>query len=158
LSRVYSIPIATPTAETAQVDLFEIAPADDKLCIVHGIRIYQISDFGDAQEEILGIEIRRGGTGMTSGSGGSSVTPVAMNPDDPAAGFTAEALNTTLATFTSGLLVWSDGWNVRAPYTYDFLPEDRPIVKQTNGGLVVRLGAAPADSLTIGGSLIVEEV
>lgn len=157
MAREYSIPIS-PTAVTVQVDLWEVAPADDKPVEIHSIRLFQTSDLGDAAEEIIGIEIRRGGTAMTTGSGGTQgVTPALTNPGDSACSAACDTLNTTLATFTGGGLVDIDGWNVRQPYLYVPPPEDRIVVTQTNGGLVVRLSAAPADSLTIGGTIVFAE-
>lgn len=156
MPRVYHVPLDA-TAITVAADLFEITPADDKPCCVHAVYIGQTTELGDTAEEQLEVEIRRGGTGITSGSGGSAPTPIGANSVDTAAGFGAEVANTTVATFTGGVLVLSDTFNVRTGWQYVPLPEDRIWVTQANGGLVVRLGGAPADSITFAGYMVVEE-
>jgi hypothetical protein len=158
MGRIYTVPFSA-TAATTAVDFFEIGPADDKPVLIHSIYIGQSTEFGDAQAEMLIVEIRRGGTGMTSGSGGSAVTPIAARSSaDAAAGFTAEAMNTTVATFTAGVLVLSDTFNVATGWQYNPPPEDMIGVSQANGGLVVRFGSTPADSITFTGTLVAEEL
>lgn len=157
MGRMYAVTFDVE-AETGQVDFFELVPADDKPLALHSIFIGQTTEVGDAAEEMLEVEIHRGGTGMTSGSGGTAQTPRPLHPTDAAAGFTAETLNTTLATFTSGVVVHRDAFNVRVGWQYRPTPEERIIVTQANGGLVVRLGAAPADSISWVGTAIVEEL
>jgi hypothetical protein len=157
MGRLYTVEFG-PTAVTTAVDFFEIAPADDKPCLVHAIDIGQTTELGDAQEEQLEWSIRRGGTAYTSGSGGSSKTPVLLGSDDAAAGFTAEVLNTTVATFTAGVIFHHSAFNVRTGLLWVPTPELRPRVSQANGGLVVRCEATPADSITFVGTLYVEEL
>lgn len=147
------------STSAAQVDFFELTPADDKVLLIHSIFIAQLTEEGDAQDEMLGIEIRRGGTGMTSGSGGNAAAAgVGLRSTAPTSGFTFESMNTTLATFTSGLLVLADGFNVRTGWQFRPTPEERISVSQANGGLVVRLQGAPNDAITWTGTMIVEEI
>lgn len=155
MGRMYSVSF-TAVAATAQQDLFEITPADDKPCIVHSLYLGQSSDAGDAQDEVLGLRIIRGFT--TSGSGGSAATPRPLNPSDAAAGFAAEVNNTTVATTGTTNDLHADAFNVRAGYQMVWTPETRPMVSQGNTTLVVRLITTPADSLTISGTLYVEEI
>lgn len=154
--RIYTVTFDV-TAVTAQVDLFELTPADDKPLTIERMILGQTTELGDAAEEQFEIEVHRGGTAMTSGSGGSAATPEPIDPHDAAAGFTAEVLNTTLATFTSGVVVHRDPWNVRVPFDWVPLPEHRIEVSQGQGGLAIRIGAAPADSISIFGTLYVGE-
>ena len=119
--RMYEVAWDAATAVTAQIDVFELQPADDKPVLIHGIRIWQTSDLGDAAEEIIGLQVLRGYT--TSGSGGATPTKDPKNPADTTAGFTAECRNTTLATTTTAKVLFGDAWNVRMPYTYTFNPE-----------------------------------
>ena len=155
MGRMYSVAF-TAQAVTAQVDLFEIRPADDKPCVVHAVVIGQSTDAGDAQDEMLGLLMVRGFT--TSGSGGATPTPTPLNPSDAAAGFSAETCNTTLATTGTTTNVHADAFNVRAGYTYVWTPETRPIVGQGNTSLVLRTTGAPADSLTMSGVIYIEEL
>lgn len=114
---------------------------------MRGFLLSQTSEVGDTQEEGLRISIIRMTATVTSGSGGSAVTPVPINDQDAAAGFTAECNNTTVAT-TSGTstVVIEVGWNERnSPYEMWF-PEDRfsPQARQA-GGFFVRMQTTPAD-------------
>jgi hypothetical protein len=145
--RVYTIN-GGPTANTVKIDFFSISPADDIPCSIHAVYIGQTSEFGDAQDENLEVFLTRGGTAMTAGSGGSAPTPQPLSSKEQAAGFTARALDTTIATFTSGVVVHRDAFNVRAGWQYIPAPEDRIVVSQANGGLSCSLNAAPADSVT----------
>ena len=146
----------TPTAVTVAADLVELTPADDKPIRVLSINLGQTSDTGDAQEELISLVWVRGHT--VAGSGGSSVTPTPCNPTDTAAGFTAKAFNTTAAntgTTTNGP---RHVWNVRAPLERPYTPDEHISATQANTTLILRMAAAPADSLTIAGSILVEEL
>ncbi len=156
MGRVYVIDIAA-TAVTVAADVIEITPADDKPVIVHGFDILQTTDVGDAAEEIIGLVWVRGHT--TSGSGGTSgITPRPVNPSDAAAGLTAESLNTTAASTGTGVNLQRHGWNIRMPLTMIYTPETRPQASQANTTLVLRMADAPTDSITISGSVTVEEL
>jgi hypothetical protein len=146
------------TAATVAVDFFEITPADDKPVVLHCLYIGQTTEAGDAQEEMLPWSIQRGGTAMTSGSGGTTAANgVVLGPSGASSGFTFEAMNTTAATFTGGVVVHRDAFNVRTGLVYIPTPETRISASQANGGFVVRLGAAPADSISWIGSALLEE-
>lgn len=154
--RIYTVNWDAATAVTVQIDVFELTPADDKPIFIHELRIWQTSDLGDAAEEIIGLSIMRGAT--SSGSGGGTPTIVPLNHGDAAAGFTAECRNTTLAGTGTIVKAFGDAWNVRVPYIWTPTPDDRPSASQTNTTLVVKLDAAPADSLTMNASMTVEEI
>lgn len=145
------------TAYTVQIDIHDIAPADDKPVTLHALSISQSTELGDAQEEQLGIQIVRGLA--TVGSGGSSYTPVPMNPSDTAAGATCRTGDTTIAVVGGGStnIIHADTWNVRGPYLFVWTPEMRPVVTQGQTRIVVRLTGAPADSITIGSTLYFSE-
>jgi len=152
--RPYTVSFSA-TAVTAAVDLFELTPADDKPIEVYGIFVAQSSDFGDAQAEQIGFRVIRGHT--TSGSGGGTPTPRPLNRSDTAAGFTAETCNTTAASAGTAIDLHADVINMQAGYGM-FLPEGSEwSASQGDTTLVVRLIAAPADSLTISGTLYVRE-
>lgn len=156
MGRMYSVSFAA-TAETAAFDAFELTPADDKPIKLHSIVISQTTEFGDAQDEMLSVTITRGGTAMTSGSGGSAPTAIPLDSSaEAAAGCTAEVLNTTQGSFTGGVVVHRDAFNVRAGWQYRPTPEERIGVSQANGGVIVAI-SAPADSTSFIGTLIFEE-
>ena len=114
------------------------------------------ADAGDAQEELLRLLVRRGHT--TIGTGGTVLTPRPLNPNSAAAGFSASSIVGTVATAGTTHDLHADGWNVRVPYVWLPTPELRPVVTAGETSLVIRLVAAPADALTISGTLYVEEI
>lgn len=154
MGRVYTVSFEA-TAVAAQADLFEISPADDKPCKILGMTLCQTSDVGDAADEVCKFAIIRGHA--TSGSGGSAATPYPVEATDATVGFSAEVCNTTIASTGTGVTLFADGWNVRSGYQVWFPPECQPVVSQANTTLVVRQ-AAPADSITMSGTLFVEEM
>lgn len=154
-ARVYTVEFEA-TAVTAQVDFFELTPADDKPVEILGLFLSQSSDTGDAAEEILRYRVIRGHT--TGGSGGSAPTPRPVNRSDAAAGFAAETLNTTIASAGTGVNLHSDTFNVRSGLQL-WLPDTCEwSASQGDTTIVVRLMAAPADSLTMSGTLYVREL
>ena len=153
-SRVYSVSF-TATAVTAAVDLFELTPADDKPIEIIGIFLGQSSDVGDAASESLPFRVIRGHT--TSGSGGGTATPRPLDRSGPAAGFTCETNNTTAASAGTAVDLWADVWNIQAGYPL-WLPDGCGLeASQGDTTLVVRLGAAPADSITVSATLVIKE-
>ena len=144
-------------AVTAAQDFFELTPADDKPVRLLGLMLSQSSDVGDAAEEILRLKVIRGHA--TSGSGGSSATPVPLSPADTAAGASAEINNTTIASTGTAVDLLADTFNIRSGYTFWWTPETAPMCSEANGvRLAVRLMAAPADSLSMSGTLYFEEM
>lgn len=142
---------------TAAVDFFELTPADDKPVAVHAIYLSQSSDVGDVAEEMLRVQILRGHT--TSGSGGSAATPAPLNSSaDAAAGCAAETCNTTIASAGTAVALHAEAFNIRAGWQFIPTPEMRPGASQANTTIVVRLMAAPADALSMSGTLIFEEL
>lgn len=154
--RTYTVVFGAVSVSAAQ-DLFEITPADDRPIQIAGLSLCQVgnSDVGDAAEECLRFSIIRGHT--TSGSGGTAPTPVAVQTRDAAAGFTAEVNNTTIASAGTTTILHEDSFNVRAGYI-NWWPEDCRIeADQSNTTIVVRLNTAPADAITLSGTLYVVE-
>jgi len=151
--KVFSLTLpAAGVAFTTEVDVFEIlAPATKRLWI-REIKLHQISDFADAEAEILGVTLWRGHT--VSGSGGAAITPVNLSAWGGAATFTAERMNTTVAT-TSGTLVGSEGWNVAAG-VWTYPPDREKITVEAGQRFVVRV-TVPNDSITAYGMMVVEE-
>lgn len=154
MPRTYSVSFDT-TAITTAIDLFEITPADDKPVRLIGMVLGQYTDSGDAQAEQLGIRVIRGYT--TSGSGGVAPTPTPLDPTDTAAGFTAEACNTTVATTGTSVVCLADVFNVQAGYQIWWPEGCQPQANQGNTTIVVRM-TAPADSITTNGTLYVQEL
>lgn len=155
MARTYSV-VFEGVAVTATQDFFELTPADDKPIEIVGLFLSQYSDVGDAADEILSYSIIRGHN--TSGSGGSAPTPQPLSSIDTAAGFAAEANNTTIASAGTGVVLHRGAFNIRAGEAIWWPPEARPSASQANTTIVVRLNAAPADSLTMNGTLYIREL
>lgn len=152
--RRYSV-VFSAVAVTAAQDLFELTPADDKPVKIVGIELGQSSDAGDAADELLQLSIIRGFT--VSGSGGSAATPAPLPSSvGVASGFAAEVNNTTVANTGTSVTLMTTCWNVRAGYINWFPEGCEPGAGQGNTTIVVRT-TAPADSLTLSGTLYVEE-
>lgn len=155
MGRVYAVTFEGVTV-SAQVDFFELTPADDKPVAIHAIFLSQSSDKGDTEEELLRIKVIRGHA--TGGSGGSAPTPAPLDPNDAAAGCAAETNNTTIASTGTAVDLYSDVFNIRSGLATIFPPELRPQASQANTTIVVRLMAAPTDALTMNGTLFFEEL
>lgn len=156
--REYTVQFDNVTVSAAQ-DLWEITPADDKPIVIQGIwldNVGGVADVGDTQEELLRLACIRGYT--TSGSGGTAPTPAPLSPNDGAAAFAAEVNNTTVANTGTTVQLLSFGWNVRLPMR-EYFPENLyPYCSQLETRIVVRLVTAPADALSLSGTLFVAEL
>lgn len=157
MARMFTV-VFRAVAVTAVQDFFELNPASNKPIRLARIQIGQYSDFGDAQDELLSVSVFRVPATATSGSGGTSPTPQLVGATGQAAGFTAKVNNTTVAT-TSGTLAELCAippFNVRSGLDLPLEPEFR--FEAVNATLlVVRLNIAPADSLTMNGTVFVVE-
>lgn len=159
-ARRYSVAFDN-VAVTTTCDFFELNPAADKPISIVSIEIGQTNRTGDANEDLLRWSIRRfTGATITSGSGGSAPTPATVGATDGAAGFTAEAANTTIAS-TSGTntLLYAATFNTRVGLLWIPTPEMQ-FEAVDNGGnciLIIRLEEAPAASTTFSGTIIVRE-
>ena len=157
MGQVYTVEFENQTITTAggSREFFYIAPADDRPLKILALFFAQFSDVGDANEEILRWRIIRGHT--TVGSGGAAATPRPVHRRSGAAGFTARVNDTTLASVGTPVNLHSDGVNLRMP-TPLILPDKMQWdCDQTDGSIVVRLMAAPADDVTMSATLYVEE-
>lgn len=154
MGRIYTATFAD-VAVSAQQDLFELVAPSDAIVLIHQIEISQLSDVGDAQEEMLSIRLKSGAT--TSGSGGSAITPVPISVGDVAFGGTCEANNTTKATLGTIVTHYAWAWNVRMDFNKLYVPELRPILSPSHR-LTVELATTPADALTMSGVITFEEV
>lgn len=142
-------------AVTAQQDLFELNVPSASLVVVHCVELSQSTEVGDAAEEGVNLLFKRGAT--TSGSGGSTVTPAALESGSVAYGGTVEANNTTKATSGTIATLRADNWNIRAPYLWLPPPELRiPLAPSTR--FTVELATTPADSITMSGTLWFESI
>ena len=154
MSGVYTVQF-NGVAATAQQDLFEIVAASAKPIVILGFSLSQSTEVGDAQEEGLSLLFKSGST--TSGSGGSAPTPVACDSSGGAASFTAEVNNTTKASAGTIVTHAAWNWNVRMPFDVIFTPEQQLIMAAARR-CTLELATTPADSITISGTMWVQEI
>lgn len=147
--RVYNVSAdgMTIAATDGDTDVAEFTAGDDKPIALCGIGIYITSELQEAQEEWLRFQIIRGHS--TSGSTPDATpTPRPVNHNDPAAAFTAELSNATIASAGTAVTVGTFAMNVRAGYELIVPQGFEWTTDQTAGLLVVRLTTAVADDLT----------
>ena len=154
MGRIYTAQF-TDVAVSAIQDLFEIVAPADAIVVIHDLHLSQKSDVGDAAEEILNIQLTSGHT--TSGSGGSAPTAIPVELGDAAFGGTVEANNTTQAVSGTIVTHYSWDWNIRGPFDKIWTPETRPILSPSCRACV-ELPAAPADAITMSGTITFEEI
>lgn len=137
MPRSYTVEVENATLATASgdIDLAELVPADDKPIRVTRLQIDITSELGDAAEEHTRLRWIRGHA--TTGNG-SAVTPRPVDPNDAAAGFTAEMNGATIASAGTPINHSSDGFNIRSGYQIDYDEETAPRASQADGLLVLR--------------------
>lgn len=152
MAKIYSAAF-NAVAVTAAQDVFEIVAGTN--LTIREVRLGQHSDFGDAQAEILSVQILRGYT--TTGSGGAAVTPAAVNSQANNAASTATVArnNTTVATTGTAAILLSDAFNVQTGFRFKPDADERPELS-AGQRLVVRI-TIPVDALTMDGWMEFEE-
>ena len=145
-------------AVTVLQDFFEILAPADAIIVIHGWEIFQTSDTGDAEEEILELETVAG-LGATTGSGGATITPVPVMTGYAPSGTTTKRNNTTRMTAGGGSVVVKEkfGWNIRIPLEKIYTPEARPIISSLDFW-TLSLPVGPNDELSVIGKVTFEEI
>lgn len=151
---VYTV-VFQRVAVTAAQDLFLLVTSSTVPIEILRCEIGQNSDFGDAQDELLAIRHRTGMT--TNGSGGSTPTPNPTHGTTAASGVTAHANDTTASSAGTILEAYESDFNVRSGYLWVMTPEER-IVVAASSKWALNLPAAPADSLTMSGTVVYREL
>lgn len=154
IGRMYNA-LFTDIGVSATQDLLELRAPSDAVVIIHGFAIFQTSDLGDSEEEVLRVQVRKGPTSGSSGSGGGTLTASPVELGDPAFGGTIERNNTTQATGINS--IYQMGWNIRLPLRVIFMPKER-IVMSPSELFVLALPDAPSDVLTMCCELTFEEI
>lgn len=155
--RMYSVSFSE-VAVTAVQDLFNILFGANDVGVFHRLTLSQSSEEGDVQDEQLYISIRRVTGAPTDGTGGATPTAQKFQDGDAAAG-TTNRTNDAATQLSGGtnVILHSEAWNIRNGYDLYPAPEDRWIF-QPSTRLLVELEEAPADSVTMSGTLWFEEI
>lgn len=154
MGMLYSVNF-TSVAVTATQDLMAYAAPSDSIVVIHSVELTQSSDVGDAQAEGLSILHKRGAT--AAGSGGGTMTPAPLEFGFAAAGGVARINDTTPASGGTIVTLRPSNWIIQNPYLWLPTPEQRHILSPSQR-YVVGLATAPADSVTMSGEMIVEEI
>lgn len=154
MGRMYTVTFSS-VAVTAQQDLIAYVSPSTAITIIHGVEITQSTDVGDAQAEGLAILHKRGAT--TVGSGGATYTPGALEGGTTAAGGTARTNDTTKSTGGTIVTLHSSNWIIQSPYIFLPTPEMRHVLPPSTR-YAVELATTPADSITMSGTLYLEEI
>lgn len=148
-------------AVTAQQDLFEVKSSASATTYIHGFVLSQQNKTGDASEAMFQMTTNRAfGSSPTSGSGGSTVTPVARVRGAASFGGVVEANNTTKIAAGTGTLTTdleAHDWNVRVPYIWWYPPEARPVILPGEYW-TLELETTPGSSTTVSGTLYMEQI
>ena len=154
MGRIYTASIQT-VAITAVMDLIEIVPSSSRAILIHEIGLGQVSDLGDAEEELLLLSLAVGNT--TPGSGGNTRTPIPRLFGDVASTTTVDLGNTTQASggTTQSLNVWS--WNIRIPFQVVWTPETR-IFLPPSRRMVLYVVSSPNDVIDSNAYIVFEEI
>lgn len=146
-------------AVSAAQDVFELTAHSSSRIEICEIFLGQYSDAGDAAAEMLSVQIVRGHT--VAGSGGAAVTPGNFEPWSRAAVTTVARNNTTIASGGTGLVLHSEAFNVQGGWLYrpfKFSNEDNERPKVEAAGIVVVRITAPADAVTMNGTIKWREI
>lgn len=154
MGRLYTVQF-NGVAVTAQQDIFELNAPADAAVVVHEIGVSQSTEVGDAAEEGLSLLWKSGQT--TSGSGGTAPTAVPIEVGDAAFGGTTEVNNTTKASVGTIVTHYAWNWNIRMDFVKIFTPETRPVLSPSRRA-TLELATTPADSITMSGYLVFEEL
>ena len=124
MGRIYKAAFQGITVGTATQDVFEILCPADMVIRVHKC---QITDETSETSEQGVVVFKRGVVGVTSGSGGGTITPSPLSYGDAASGVTVERNNTTVAVTGTGSFqtIESLGFNWLSGFLYLPAPEDR---------------------------------
>lgn len=138
---------------SAAEDLFELLAPSDAAVLIHGLTVEQSNI--DTGEQLRLTCIRATGA-VTSGSGGSTITPTPRVSGGPAAGSTVERNNSTQIAAGSGTLtkVADRGFNTLAGLEIIF---DPPIELAPSTRFAVGI-SAPSTGHTISAVLTHEEI
>ena len=154
MGRVYRM-VFTDVAVTLAQDLFSILPAANKPCALHAVYLSQNTEVADAAEEGLTINIVKGNT--TVGSGGAAEVADPLNINTSATAVAGRVNDTTEVSAGTAVIVHTEVWNVRMPFIYLPAPEDR-IIWGNALFLAIQLITVPADSITMTGTAVFEEL
>lgn len=156
MGRIYTASFQN-VAYTTNDDVFELLTTSAVCAVIHEVTVTQSTEIGDAQAEMLRFTLHRVTGAPTSGSGGTTPTPIPHSPGDAAAVCTVEANNTTDLTGGTSVLLREEAVHIANGFYYQPIPEDR-ITIAPGTRFMVKLANSPADSVSLSGTITFEEI
>jgi len=154
MGRIYTAQFSGVGVTLAQ-DLLSLVMGATDVGLIHEIGVSNLTEIGDAMEEMLLLRMRSGQT--TVGSGGTAPAVVARQVGDAASGATVRANDTTEASAGTIVQHYSWNWNIRIPFQMIWTPETRPVLAPSRRA-TFELITVPADSITMAGYIVFEEL
>lgn len=135
-------------------DFFIFTVAADIPIVLHWLEMGQITITGDANEEVLNLQLLKG---VTKAGGASPYgTPTPLFDRAPGTSTTIE-LNSTIGT--GGTVMENIPWNIRkAGPIWIPLPNARPRFGPGSNSVVFRVPTAPSSSITFSPLAVYEEL
>ena len=157
MGRMYSMSFDNLDVDTADatIDFFELIAPTVGVGILHSVRVAQVSQLGDANEEIIAWSIVTGNT--SSGTGGATGVEVPLSLGDSAATAVGLTGSTTVASSGTEAIKHIDAFNLRVGLLYVPIPEER-ISWSANRLCVRMLDAVANDNTTVSGTILWEEI
>lgn len=157
MGHFYTATMASNAVSTTK-SLFHINGITNGTVVLHSAFIGQFSDAGDAQAEMLRIQITR--SSSNSSAVGTAVTPRPHLVNDQAFAGVVRISNTYSAT---NLVLLSETFNVQAGWYYTPTPEERIVIPPKSAGVSypsirIDLPNAPSDAVTMSGRITFEVI
>lgn len=154
MARVYTVVIDSVAVSAAQ-DLFTLLCSSTVPIEIHSVVLSQKTL---TSWEAKDITFKRVPATVTV-TGGTSITPRPMLPNDTASVVTATINNTTLTT-SSGTIVteFADDFNFLNGFYWSPAGADDRIILAPSSAFCVRLGTAPSASMTVSGTVTFAEL
>lgn len=152
---VFTAPFSAVILSTNPYDVFHITAPSNARVAIREVRLGQYSEFGDAEAELLSIQIM---VGTTAASTGTAITPlnVLRHTGAPTAGTAVVGPSTALASTASATVLIADSLNIAAGYWLSPTDCDR-IVLNPSQRATIRM-SAPTDAVTLNGTLMFQEM
>lgn len=154
MARVYTVSMDAVAVSAAQ-DLFTLLCSSTVPIEIHSVVMSQKTL---TAWEAKDITFKRVPATVTV-TGGTSVTPRPMLPNDTASAVTATINNTTLATSTGTIVTeYADDFNFLNGFYWSPAGNDDRIIIAPSSAFTVRLGTGPSGSMTVSGTVTFAEL
>jgi hypothetical protein len=154
MARVYTVSIDNIAVSAAQ-DFFTLLCSSTVPIEIHAVNVSQKTL---TAWEAKDITFKRVPATVTV-TGGTSITPRPMVPNDTAAVVTATINNTTVATSTGTIVtLLADEFNFLNGFYWSPAGQDDRIIIAPSQAFCVRLGTAPSGSMNVSGSVTFAEL